>query len=303
MSVGRGVQTHRRQDVSTAGHVRLSIFQPTRRPTLRESIAVQTQWGECVVTGVLGQQHLDLLECAFDVAICRGQDEIGRYCLVIDPYRLGLAMGSGRSAVPSSQIRACLTDLRTSSLTHLKIYNCPAIGVVSGGILETVMYEDVGERRGPSFIREVVNGAVKKVPVKGSKRQLWKIPFSLPWTRVILGDLSISYAGRLRQIVALRHGVNQAIARFMLSHRVERSTGKNVVYSLNTALEAVGSDRRTRHHRLREMKDEQEKLASLNVFIDLEKQMIWTEEISDCGAIQEGKARWAATNDTAALRK
>src|SRR5690554_5411894 len=47
---------------STALQARVALFQPSQRPTLQKNKHFITSYGECSVTGRLGQRHADLLE-------------------------------------------------------------------------------------------------------------------------------------------------------------------------------------------------------------------------------------------------
>lgn len=243
-------------DVSTAFQARGAIAQPTRRPRFVTSHIIKTQHGEAVVSGRLGQQHLDFIECARRVAIEAGIDGVGRFCCVVDPYQLRKALSAGRHPVCWGYIKELAMDLRQCEISRLKIYSRPGFGVVTAGILDAVVYRGVGKIAGRN-----IHGSQQ------AERELWLIPFSIAWTELIEKDTPISYRDQLPALVALSHGVSQAVGRFMLSHKPGTAR-----YTLAGVLDAVGAgDTSTRRHRLKELLADAPQLAGAGIKIDVEK--------------------------------
>ncbi len=258
---------HQHKDVSTASVARIGIFQPTRRP-VEKSWAVETQWGSAQITGRLGQRHTDFMECCRDVAQLVGLDNVGRHCCIVDPSKLRTALSHGRARLSWTQMKGLANDLRTCSVSNLRIKSMPGFGVVTAGILDTVEYQGVEQvpARAGTRLNGVVmkdRAVVKAGPLAGpdARRELWMVAFSKAWTELIGKDMPVSYRGRLRQIIALRHGASQAVARFMLTHE------PGAEYSIDNALTIVGVHKSVLRHHRRELHEDAEGLAAAGVII------------------------------------
>lgn len=246
---------HQHRDVTTASTVRLAICQPTRRPVLKTWRA-ETKWGSATITGRIGQRHADFIECSRAVAEEQGLDGAERFCCIVDPNKLRTAMSEGRARMEWRQMRGLADDLRTCSISDLRIAARPTFGVVTAGILDSVVFEGIGQA--PTRPCARLGGVVAR---GGEGRDLWKVSFSEPWTALIGADLPISYRGHLPHIVALRHGVSQAVARFMLSHN------PGATYLLPEVLRIVGVAPSVLHHRRREINEDIEGLAAAGVWV------------------------------------
>lgn len=239
---------HQHVDVTTAAQCRISVFQPTRKPVWRIGAEIETPYGFAIVDGRLGMRHRDLVECAKLTAVEQGIDAVGRYCCIVDPNKLRSAMSQGRSRVCWQQMKDLAEDMRTCKVRDLEIFSRPGFGVVTAGILDSIVYQGVGQV-------DARAGALG-----GDRRELWKIAFSEAWTHLFQHDIQISYAGHLLKIIALRHGVSQAVARFMLSHQPGAS------YNIKETLRIVGAGREeTTRHRIRELIADENKLAEMGI--------------------------------------
>lgn len=249
--------THQHHDVSIATHARGALFQPTRRPRELMSMVVKTAHGEAVVTGRIGQRHLDFLECARQVAEAQGIDLMDRHCCIVDPYKLRRAMNSGRDAESSTwhQLKGLARDLRDAEIEQLRIYSRPGLGVVTAGVLDSVMFDGVGTALGRC-------GRGRRL----AEKELWLIPFSPAWSALIGADMQLSYRGHLHDIVSLRHGFSQAVARFMLSH------APGATYGRRTVLDAVQARGRARD-RWAELRDDAEALGAMGVMVEADRVM------------------------------
>lgn len=244
---------HQHADVTTAAQCRISIFQPTRIPVHRID-EVETPYGRAVVQGRLGMRHKDFIECSKLTAVEQGIDAAGRYCCITDPNVLRTAMSIGRSRICWQQMKDLAEELRTCKIQDLEIYSRPGFGIITSGILDSVVYQGVGAIEARPGTRRGSGPC--------SSRELWKIAFSEAWTQLFQHDIQISYGGCLPQIVALRHGVSQAVARFMLSHQPGAS------YSIKQALEIVGAARpETLRHRVKELLSDEEALDQMGIKI------------------------------------
>lgn len=196
---------------------RIPIFAPTRRPLVKTSWRVETPWGWAIITGRLGQQHRDLLDAARMVAEEEQWTTDGRYHLKIDPAKLRSAMGG--SAVNQQRITEWLRDLRAAEVV---VYIAKLDKTMTGGIVADVTNSlDIT----PLHSRA---GAF------ASDRRYLRIDFGLGWSKLIKEDRTTQYP--LRQVVALKHGFSQAVARFCLSH----STVRDTVCGLMLKLDASG---------------------------------------------------------------
>lgn len=258
---------HQHKDVSTASVARIGIFQPTRRP-IRKTWEVKTGWGSARITGRLGQQHNDFIECCRDVALSEGIDGAGRYCCIVDPNKLRTALSAGRSRIPWDQMKKLAHELRECSLADLHIKSQPEFGVVSAGVLDAVEYKGVkqlpaspGARLGGVVMMK--RAVVKPGQLAGDecRREIWMVAFSKAWTKLIGADMPVSYRGRLRHIVALRHGASQAAARFMLTHESGAS------YQIDTVLQVIGVHKSVLRHHRRELHEDAEGMAAAGVIV------------------------------------
>lgn len=195
---------------------RIPIFSPTRRPQVKTSWRVETSWGWAVITGRLGQQHRDLLDAARMVADEEQWTADGRYHLKVDPARLRSAMGG--DSVNNARIVEWLRDMRAAEVTvHITATN----KTTYGGIVA-----DFTDSADPTLL----HGRAGTFP---SERRYLRLSFGLGWSKLIEEDRTTLYP--LRQVVALKHGFSQAVARFCLSHATVRDTVGGLMLKLNAS--------------------------------------------------------------------
>lgn len=227
----------RAPDVTTVHQARAGLAQPTRRPVMK-SISVSTPWGSATLCGRIGQAHVDLLECAMETSISHGENRAGRLCVVIDPQKLRTAMSKGRARVSYAQIRKLLKEWRAAEIEELTIRLFPDFRIVTASVISEVWYRDVGKVPGNAVGRGIKGH-------QRAERELWMIEFSHAWTLLWKTDLPLSYGDKLQHIVAMRHGVSQAVARFMLSHKDGARYGINSVLDHLQVGKEWRRDRRT----------------------------------------------------------
>ncbi len=129
----------------------------------------------------------------------------------------------------------------------------------------TVEWQTPQSRGIGHIIDEVVEATVRVGdPLRGSagERPLWRVTLGAAWARLVGADLGLHYDPA--PIASLRHGISQAVARFMLTHR---SGSRWAVEDVLTAVGVKGSgqDRRNARRRLRADADG---LAALGVGTD-----------------------------------
>lgn len=178
---------------------RIPIFSPTRRPQAVSAWEVETSWGSAVITGRLGQQHRDLIDAARMVAEKEEWTADGRLHLLVDPAKLRSALGG--DGVNYQRIDDWLKDLM---LAIVKIHITTKDIKVTGGLVAEYVDADAS----PPCTR---GGAFNK------NRRYLKISFGTGWSKLVEEDDLTKYP--LRQVVGLKHGFSQAVARYCFSHQ------------------------------------------------------------------------------------
>ena len=199
---------------TTAHAVRLCLFQATRRPRQLRGEAVKTPWGAVRITGRLGQQHADVLE-----AICyerekKGELEDGRIKLLVDPARVRRRAGQ----TSGDGFRQVLDELMSAVIEIIE----PEKLACSGHLIDHI---DKARRADGSYI-------TRENPL-GGERHLWRVEIGKALCTLVAGDIWIGYdpAG----IARLDHGISQAVARHVLSHKTQPRGG----WTLDTLIRAV----------------------------------------------------------------
>ena len=205
---------------------RVPIFQPTRRPrTGTVIVGEDNQWGQAEIVGRLGQQHRDILDLLVHLQCGWRKTSEGDVVLLINSATLRGALGWDRWTYPA--ILAGLRDLENARI-RLKVKNWPAES--SRLVMRVAESTEVPppDRKGSRWRREWVTPADPLNPRGGA---IWEVMLSRAWIYIRKQETGW-YPHNV--ITGLRHGVSQALARFMLSH------GGDTQYKLETALQAVG---------------------------------------------------------------
>jgi len=228
--------------ITSANACRIPIFSPTRRPQAVTAWRVETPWG--VITGRLGQQHRDLLDAARMVAEKEEWTADGKMHLKVDLARLRSALGG--DATNMQRIEDWLEDLRVAQVV---IYIREKNVTITGGIVSEVL---------ASSDKTVLTS---RAGAFASNRKFKHIEFSTGWSKLIETDRAMKYP--LRQVVGLKHGFSQAVARYCLSHANVRDTVAGLAQKLNAG------------GRLRDRRDELAEdaagLAAMGITIDGDK--------------------------------
>jgi hypothetical protein len=207
---------------------RVRLFQPTQRPTARNGEWITTAWGRCCVDGRLGQRHADLLEAMLFCAEKRHDEDAGTIRLLIDPARVRKVMSESRYSqkqlwVLIREIKKCVIEIDTSKMRLM------------GGIIDTAEYTKKETRRNP---------------LTGEERRLWTIRLGKAWAELMRLDKTLNYDPT--PIARLEHGISQAVARHILSHKDEPNGG----WKMDGLIRAVAGECSTQgmkdaRHRLR----------------------------------------------------
>jgi len=232
------------RDVKTApaAHARLRIFQSTRRPVPLEDV-FKTKWGTVRIKARLGQQHADVLE-----AICYSHErkkvqEDGSIKLLVDPGKVRrLSRQSGgigyNSAGKSTTLQRILDDLQQAIVDIIEPSHLAGQGQVIGHVDRA--YHADG------------TPITKRNPLKGDERPMWSVTLGPVLSRLVEADIWLGY--NPAPIAELRHGISQAVARHVLTHKVVPTGG----WLLDTLIKDVAGELDTvsLRHRRRELRED-----------------------------------------------
>ena len=125
----------------------------------------------------------------------------------------------------------------------------------------------------PQFDFPIIGGLIDHVipssktrpdPLTGGERNLWRVRLGVALVMLLEHDLSLFYDPA--PIARLQHGISQAVARHVLSHKVEPTGG----WYLDTLIVAVAGtvpNKAMRDARFR-LREDTEKLKALGLIID-----------------------------------
>lgn len=234
---------------STALQARVALFQPSQRPTLQKNKHLTTSYGECSVTGRLGQRHADLLEALLFCAERKREINDGGIELLVDPAQVRKTLSDSRYSY--EQIEKLLVELRTATITiRATNLDFPVIG----GLID----------------HAIPSPMTRHDPLTGGERSLWRVRLGVALVMLLENDLALYY--KPAPLARLKHGVSQAVARHVLTHKNTPSGG----WHLNTLIAAVYGDNPTpkqiSNARTR-IKQDYKKLAEMGVFIDEENKV------------------------------
>lgn len=229
---------------STALQARVALFQPSQRPTLQKNKCFITSYGECSVTGRLGQRHADLLEALLFCAEKKREINDGGIELLVDPAQVRKTLSDSRYSY--EQIEKLLVELRTATITiRATSLDFPIIG----GLIDHVI---------PSPM-------TRHDPLTGGERSLWRVRLGIALVMLLENDLALYY--QPAPLARLKHGVSQAVARHVLTHKNTPIGG----WHLDTLIKSVcgdsASSQEIRNGR-RRLKEDSEKLLELGIQLD-----------------------------------
>lgn len=227
---------------STSAQARVMLYQPSQRPQLREGDWTETSFGRCRVTGRLGQRHADVVEAVLYCAERRRDVADGGIELLVDPARIRKTLSDSRYSF--TQIEKLFVELRAATIRiETPKFDFPIIG---------------------GFIDHVIPSPLtRRDPLTGGERNLWRVRLGVALVVLLQHDLSLYYDPA--PIARLQHGISQAVARHVLSHKVEPTGG----WYLDTLIVAVAgqtSNQAMRDAR-RRLKDEAEGLRKIGLLL------------------------------------
>lgn len=200
---------------STTLQGRVMIYQPSQRPQERKGQWMDTVFGRCRVTGRLGQRHADIVESMLYVAERRRDVSDGGIELLVDPARLRRTLSDHQYS--HDRIIKLLTDLRAATVEII-----------------TPELEQRGDRIIGGLIDHVIPSPMTRFdPLSGGERNLWRVRLGVALVMLLERDLSLYYPPG--PIARLQHGISQAVARHVLTHKHDPIGG----WHLDTLIRAV----------------------------------------------------------------
>ena len=231
---------------STSVQARVMLYQSSQRPRLLEGDWMDTSFGRCRVKGRLGQRHADIVEAILYCAERRRDVSDGGVELLVDPARLRKTLSDSRYSF--TQIEKLLAELRAATITiDTPQFDFPIIG----GLIDHVI---------PSLM-------TRPDPLSGGMRNLWRVRLGVALVMLLEHDLCLYYDPA--PIARLKYGISQAVARHILSHKVEPTGG----WYFDTVIVAVAgqvSSQAMRDAR-RRLNEENQNLREIGILLDGER--------------------------------
>ena len=228
---------------STTALARLRIYQPSQRPQHRQGDWLDTSFGRCRVLGRLGQRHADTVEAVLYCAERQRPVSDGGVELLVDPAQVRKRISDSRYSF--TQIEKLFVELRAATITiETPQFDFPIIG----GLIDHV----------------IPSSKTRPDPLTGGQRNLWRVRLGVALVMLLEHDLSLFYDPA--PIARLQHGISQAVARHVLSHKVEPTGG----WYLDTVIVAVAGQPSSQDMRnaRRRLKEEAEDLREIGLVLD-----------------------------------
>lgn len=232
---------------STALQARVMIYQPSQRPRERAGQWMDTSFGRCRVIGRLGQRHADIVESMLYVAERRREISDGGIELLVDPAKLRRMLSDHQYS--HGRIKKLLVDLRAATVEIVTPELELSGDRIIGGLIDHVIPSPMARRD----------------PLTGNERHLWRVRLGIALVMLLERDLSLYYSPA--PIARLQHGVSQALARHVLTHRHSPAGG----WHLDTLIRSVGGeavDSMTLRNYRRRLKDDLSGLINIGIEID-----------------------------------
>lgn len=190
---------------STAIQARVMLYQPSQRPRYRDGDWIETSFGRCKVSGRLGQRHADLMEAILYCAERWRDIDDGGVEVLVDPARVRRTLSDSRYSF--TQIEKLSAELRAATIViETTKFDFPIIGGLVDHIVPSPM--------------------TRPDPLTGGERHLWRVRFGVALVMLLEHDLKLYYDPT--PIARLQHGISQAVARHVLTHKLEPSGGWHV---------------------------------------------------------------------------
>ncbi len=199
---------------TTAAEGLLRLFQPTQRPTRVVEKEIETLWGKVTITGRLGQRHLDLLQHIRACALRVGRLDDGGISILCDPFEIRKRLG-GKGIYSHEGMWTLLNEM---------------VGV----LVEVKTPEPWSWERIVNFVVEAK--VTERNRLTGKERVSMRVDLGSFATALFDEDLQLYYDPAV--ISALQHGISQAIARLVLTHKDEPNGG----WKIDTLIRQVAGE-------------------------------------------------------------
>ena len=202
----------------------------------------ETAWGRIRVKGRLGQQHADVLEAILRSGQKPKELGDGRIKLLVDPAEVR-RMARQPSTSTFHQVRDELMQALIEIIEPVRL----------AGVGHLIDHIDFARRPDGQFI-------VAANPL-GGERHLWRVDLGKALCKLIDVDLWVHRDPA--PIAALRHGISQAVARHVLSHK----RGSCSAWTIDTLIHAVSGELSSQQlwDRRTELRADRAALAALGV--------------------------------------
>lgn len=248
---------------STVLQSRIIIYQPSQRPIELKGEWMKTAFGRCRVIGRLGQRHADIVESMLYVAERKREVSDGGIELLVDPARLRRTLSDCQYSL--GRIQKLIGDLR-AAIVEIITPDLEGTGnSIIGGIIDHV----------------IPSGMMRPNPLTGRNRKLWRVRLGVALAMLLKRDLRLYYSPE--PIARLQHGISQAVARHILTHKHVPVNG----WHMDTLIQAVTGkelSNQTKRDGRRRMKQDAKQLGELGIEIDLENRVKRSTAARQCGA-------------------
>ena len=229
---------------STVHQSRLRLFQATRRPKAMDDV-VQTSWGMVRIKGRVGQTHADVMESIFACAEKVAETPDGRIKLLVDPWRVK----QKANQLSGSTLRRILDDLMQVLIEIKEPVDLACIGHVIDHV---------------DFAKRADGTPITKENPMGGHRGVWIVEVGKAFCMLMEKDLKLWHDPE--PISRLNHGVTQAVARHVLTHKIHPFGG----WTLDGLIRAVSGEIDTvaMRHRRNELRSDAKELESIGILLD-----------------------------------
>lgn len=238
---------------ATLSEHRLRIFDPTRRPKYRKKLRLESSWGIIEKTGKCGQVHADFVDAIFYCREKTAEMQDGRIKLLVDPAKVRRVAGISSGSQ--------LNDLKTEIMeVVIKIID-PVKMACEGHIIDHI---DIAKHEDGNGITRFNPLSRRKKDPGPIERELWRVEVGKALCKLLYHDLWLGYDPT--PIAQLRHGISQAIARNILTHKNKPNGGwilDNLIRSVEENLSGT-----TLRDRRRDVRNDAEKLKEIGISID-----------------------------------
>lgn len=197
---------------STVLQARVMLYQPSKIPVFQQGEWFKTSFGECRVSGRLGQRHADVMEGMLFVAEAKREERDGGVEILVDKARLRRSLSDSNFSY--DQLEKLIEELRSATVTiKAPQFDSPIIG----GLIDHV----------------VPSPMTRPNPLNGGERHLWRVRLGVVLVMLLEHDLSLHYSPM--PIARLRFGITKAIVRHIFTHKHSPVNG----WHLDTLIHAV----------------------------------------------------------------